>query len=156
MWPTEFNSVQQTLESGSGPGGRRVRFPIARYATWVRNTQPAKMWEWLEILSEDESITVREACVRALNDLANVDAARALTLIDKILESIPKDREGGDRLSTSAVQILTGWYVWRNEPTACAAIARITSNIAERANQARHIPFAIRELLTHGATEDPG
>ena len=150
------STIIQELDTLVRDPSPRVRFPIARYATWVRNTQPAKMWEWLEILSEDESITVREACVRALNDLANIDAARALTLIDKILESIPKDREGGDRLTTSAVQILTGWYVWRNEPAAYAAIARITSNIAERANQAGHIPFAIRELLTHGAMEDPG
>ena len=111
-------TIIQTLDTLVKDPSPRVRFPIARYATWIRNTQPAKMWEWLEILSEDESITVRDACVHALNDLANVDSARALTLIDKILESISKDREGGDKLTKSAVQILTGWYVWRNEPTA--------------------------------------
>jgi hypothetical protein len=152
---TDTTIIQQldTLVRDPSP---RVRFPIARYATWVRNTQPAKMWEWLEILSEDESITVREACVWALNDLANLDAPRALTLIDKILESIPKDREARVKLAKSAVQVLTGWYVWKNEPAARAAIARITSNVAAHANQAGHIPFAIRDLLTYGAMEDYG
>jgi hypothetical protein len=149
-------TIIQTLDSLVKDPSPRVRFPIAQYATWIRNTQPAKMWEWLEIFSEDESITVRDACVHALNHLANVDSARALTLIDEILESVSKDLEGGDKLTKNAVQILTGWYVWRNEPAASGAIARITSNIAERANQAGHIPFAIRELLTHGAIEDPG
>ena len=149
-------TITQTLDTLVKDPSPRVRFPIAQYATWIRNTQATKMWAWLEILSEDESITVRDACVHALNHLANVDSARALTLIDEILESVSKDLEGGDKLTKSAVQILTGWYVWRNEPTASGAIARITSNIAERANQAGHIPFAIRELLTHGAMEDPG
>lgn len=150
------STIIQTLDTLVRDPSPRVRFPVARYATWIHKSQPTKMWEWLEILSEDESISVRDACAHALNNLANVDAARALTLIDKILESVPKDREGGDRLTKSAVQILTSWYVWRNEPAASAAIARITSNIAERANQAGHIPYAIRELLTHGAMEDPG
>jgi hypothetical protein len=149
-------AIVQRLDTLVKDPSPRVRFPIAQYSTWIRKTQPAKMWEWLEILSKDESITVRDACVHALDDLAHVDAARALKLVDEIVESVPKDREGGDRLTTSAVRILTGWYVWRNETVASAAIARITSNVAAHANQAGHIPFAIRDLLTYGAMEDSG
>lgn len=49
--------------------------------------------------------TVRDACVPALNHLAEVDSARALTLIDEILESVSKDLEGGDKLTKNAVQM---------------------------------------------------
>jgi hypothetical protein len=133
-----------------------VRYPIARYVTGIRETHPAQMWEWVEALSEDESMSIREACVQALGKLATIDATRSLTLMVQILEGIPNDQEGADRLTCTTVQALTCWYVWRNSPIAKAAISGITSNILERARQAGNMLYVLREPLTHGSMDESG
>jgi hypothetical protein len=133
-----------------------VRYPIARYATWIHKTHPDKMWEWIEMLSQDESISVREACVQALDQLSRLDATRSLTLIDRILENIPANREGVDRLTRATVHALTIWYVWQNEPVAAMTVEKIASNILDRTGQAGNMVFPLREPLTHGSMDDPG
>ena len=66
-----------------------VRYPIARYATWIHKTHPDKMWEWIEMLSQDEHQCAR--CLRpALDQLSRLDATRSLTLIDRILGIFPR------------------------------------------------------------------
>jgi hypothetical protein len=114
------------------------------------------MWEWLETLSKDKNITVREGCVHALDYLANLDADRALKLIDEVLAGVHKDGGGAKELTKYSVQALTAWYVQRNESAARTALDRITSNVAEYADQAISIPFMLRDPLTHGSIDEQG
>jgi hypothetical protein len=51
---------------------------------------------------------------------------------------------------------LTAWYVQRNESAARTALDRITSNVAEYADQAISIPFMLRDPLTHGSIDEQG
>jgi hypothetical protein len=175
--------LESTVRSAGDLGGLEVRFLEQSRLRDFLDTKPVGQWlrqVHLGIEADQVSLPlVQQICkenlrryfkdVAMVDDFASLDTrssrllldrvkdpTRALTLIDEILESVPKDREGGDNLTKDAIQILTGWYVWKNEPAASAAIARITSNVAERAKQAVHIPFAIREVLTHGAMEDSG
>ena len=149
-------AIIQTLDVLVKDPSATVRYPIAHYTTWIRQTHPGRMWEWIEALAKDESITVREACVQTLEKLAHVDAPRSLTLMGQILENIPRDREGSDRLTRTTVQALTGWYVWRNETAAKAIIEQIAANVLERASHAGNMLFVLREPLTHGLMEGSG
>ena len=149
-------AIIQTLDTLLKDPSARVRYPIAHYATRLHKTYPNKMWEWLEALSEDESITVREACVHSLDQLARLDAPRALGIIDRILENVPEDREQASRLTTAAVQSLTNWYVWQDKPAAKASVDKISSNIVKRAKQASSMLYVLRNPLTHGAMDDMG
>jgi hypothetical protein len=149
-------AIIQTLDTLLKDPSAKVRYPIAHYAIRLHKTFPDKMWVWLEALSEDESITVREACLHSLDQLARLDASRALGVIDRILENVPEDREEGRRLTTAAVHILTTWYVWQNKSAAKTSVDKITSNIVKRAKQASSMPFVLRDPLTHGAMDDTG
>jgi hypothetical protein len=149
-------AIIQTLDTLLKDPSAKVRYPIAHYAIRLNKTFPDKMWEWLEALSEDESITVREACLHSLDQLARLDAPRALGIIVRILENVPEDREEAGRLTTAAVQSLTNWYVWQDKPTAKALVDRVTTNIVKRAKQASSMLYVLRNPLTHGAMDDMG
>ena len=148
--------ILQTLEVLLRDTSAKVRYPIARYAIWMHKTDPAKMWKWLETLSKDKNISVREGCVHALDHLAKLDADRALELMDEVLVGAPAGEKEAEELTKYAVQALTNWYVWRDQLAARGAIERITSNVAEYADQAGSIPFVLRDLLTHGSMDDHG
>jgi hypothetical protein len=149
-------AILETLEQLFRDPSAKVRFPIARYALWLHKAHPARMWEWIETFSKDKNIAVREGCVHALDYLANLNADRALKLIDKVLAGAPKDGEGAKKLIKYSVQALTAWYVQKNESAARAALEGITSNIVECADQAISIPFMIREPLTCGSIDEQG
>jgi hypothetical protein len=149
-------AIFQTLEALRRDPSAKVRYPIARYALWLHKTHLAKMWEWLESLSKDKNVAVREGCVHALDYLANLDADRALKLIDEVLAGVHKDVEVAKELTKYSVQALTAWYVQRNESAARTALDRMTSDIAQYADQAISIPFMLRDPLTHGSIDEQG
>jgi hypothetical protein len=150
------SAILQTLNALLEDPSAKVRYPIARYALWLHKSNPLKMWEWLETLSKDKSLAVREGCVHALDHLGNLDANRALKLMDDILMATPKEVDEGKELTRYAVQALTAWYVQADVPAAKAAVERITASVTIHADQAGIIPHRIREFLTLGAIDELG
>lgn len=150
------SAILETLETLLNDPSAKVRYPIARYALWLHKSNPRKMWEWLETLSKDRSVAVREGCVHALDHLGNLDANRALKLMDDILLAIPKEADEASELTRYAVQALTAWYVQADVAAAKAAVERITANVTEYADQAGIIPHRIREFLTTGSIDELG
>lgn len=150
------SAILQTLDTLLKDPSAKVRYPIARYALYLHKSNPIKMWEWLETLSKDMSLAVREGCVHALDHLGNLDANRALKLMDDILLATPKEVDEGKELTRYAVQALTAWYVQVDVPAAKAAAGRIAANVTEHADQASIIPHRIREFLTLGAIDELG
>lgn len=148
--------ILQTLDTLLNDPSAKVRYPIARYALWIHKSYPLKMWEWLEMLSKDKALAVREGCTHALDHLGNVDANRALKLIDDILLATPKATDEGKELTRYAVQALAAWYVQVDVPAAKAAVERITTNVTEHADQASIIPHRIRDFLTVGGIDEYG
>jgi len=83
------------------------------------------MWVWLEALSEDESINRGEKHVSTRFDqLARLDASRALGVIDRILENVPEDREEGRRLTTSRLWRILTHMVCVAEQARCEDVGR--------------------------------
>ena len=149
-------ALLRTLDAMSEDPSARVRYVIARYSLRIHKTFPLKMWEWLKLLSKDKAIAVREGCVHALDHLGNVDAERALQLIDDILVAIPEGSDESKEVTRYAVQALTAWYVQVDVSAARRALERITGNVTQYADQAIVIPHRIREFLTIGAVDTPG
>jgi hypothetical protein len=114
-------TILETLEQLFRDPSAKVRYPIARYALWLHKAHPATMWEWLETFSKDKNIAIREGCVHAKDYLANLNADRALKLVDKVLAGAPKEGKGAEELIRYSVQALTAWCVERNESAARGA-----------------------------------
>jgi hypothetical protein len=148
-------SVLDALDRLARDATAVVRYHIARHCTVLHKTDPIRMWLWLDGLSDDVSMSVREATVFTLDHLARAYPDRALALVASILEGIPSERTGAERVEEACVRSLVNFHLWRGTPTATAVIDKITCSLATRHSQAANMLFIMREPLTHGATEAP-
>lgn len=144
-------SVLDALDRLARDPAAVVRYHIARHCTVLHKTDPARMWLWLDGLSADVSMSVREATVFTLDHLARAYPDRAMALVASILEGIPSGRIGADRVEEACVRSLVNFHLWRGTPAATAAIDTITCSLATRHSQAADMLFVMREPLTHGA-----
>jgi hypothetical protein len=84
--------------------------------------------------------------------LASVEPGHALTLIVSIAEYTPEEQTGADRVLRAATQSLVAFHVQKADPTATAAVDKISSNVSE--HSAAAMLLVLREPLTHGNIED--
>jgi len=102
------------------------------------------MWDLVERFAHDKSVQVRKSTVLALDQLARPKPQRSLRLISEILESTDVSQEGTDDLRRLAVQVLTQYYIWRNDKTAETSILKLISELPRTNAETGNMTFPLR------------
>lgn len=133
-----------------------VRLQIASHCVWLHTSAPEPMWGWLEQLTKDESMAVRQAAVNSLGNLGRVYAERAVPLVSRVPDKIDSSVEGADKVLETCVQVLAGLYVWRGNSKAGEIMKKVASGTSVTAMDPGDMLFLLREPLTHGAVGETG
>ena len=133
-----------------------VRFQVAIYLNSLYYTAPELMWELLERMSrEDQSRGVLQGMlVGSLNPLAPHHPDRVTDCVLAIFERF-RDGNGAAELRRHCASIITGLYLWQNQPVCGELVGKIIENPATYSTEANQIVFDIRNWLNVGPIEPP-
>jgi hypothetical protein len=130
-----------------------VRSRISTYVIRLYQEQPDAMWELVDLFARDKSTQVRKSIVHALDQLARAHPERSLQLVAEILERTDASQPGADELRRYAIQVLTGYYIWRGDGTAYTAILKLVSMLPKTNREVANMTFPLRHGMMAKAIE---
>jgi hypothetical protein len=127
-----------------------VRFQIAWRLMELYERALAAMWELLESLAVDPNYRIRLEVIDKLNQwLARPHPARALAIVVDMLEEAGTALGKPEEVATACIACLTGYYLWRDDPTAKAAIEEMVEGLPGNAHDAGKVFPTLREALKY-------
>jgi hypothetical protein len=132
-----------------------VRFQVARLAGLFHDRAPDRMWELVSLLSADPNYRNRIAIVDLLSDLGRAYPERAMTQLVSILDSAPTALGKADELAQHCIGSLIGYYAWRVDPIAQAALDRIIGSLPGTATRAVKMIHPLRDALKYTEPANP-
>lgn len=133
-----------------------VRFQIAWRLMQLHERAPEAMWELVESLAVDPNYRIRLEVIDKLNQwLARPHPDRALAIVVKMLEQAGTALGKPEEVAIACIACLTGYYLWRDDPTAKAAIERIVEGLPANAHSAGRVFPTLREALKYDEPGDP-
>ena len=122
-----------------------VRSRIAAAILGLYNAQRDHMWELIEHFARDQSTQVCRSILHALDQLARAHPERALAMVSAILKDADATQPGGDDLQRYAIQVLTGYYVWRGDATAQKVVLGLVSSLPAVTDKVANMTFTLRQ-----------
>ncbi len=132
-----------------------VRFQVARLAGLFHDRAPDHMWALVSLLSADPNYRNRVAIVDLLSDLGRAYPERAMTLLVSILDNAPTALGKPGELAQHCIGSLIGYYAWRGNPMAEAALDRIIASLPGTASQAVKMIHPLRDALKYAEPANP-
>ena len=113
------------------------------------------MWELIESLATDPNYRIRAEVIAKLDQCARALPGRALAIVSKMLEEAGAARGKPEEVAKSCIACLTGYYLWRDEPTAKASVERIVTELPTTAHNAGRVFPTLRYALQYTEPANP-
>jgi hypothetical protein len=127
-----------------------VRFQVGWRLMQLHERAPEAMWELVESLAVDPNYRIRIEVIDKLNQwLARPNPDRALAIVVEMLEQAGTALGKPEEVATACIACLTGYYLWRDDPTAKAAIERMVEGLPASAHDAGRVFPTLREALKY-------
>jgi hypothetical protein len=132
-----------------------VRLQVASRLWLLNKTAPDRMWAAVERMSTQDSSTgvLRWLVNDSLGRLAQLDAHRVIRLVRAILARFDSGPGVGE-LRDRCWDILTGWYVWRDEQEAREALFQLAATRPLPVSDAGYVCGDLRQAVI--AEKGPG
>jgi hypothetical protein len=133
-----------------------VRFQVAWRLLKLYERAPEVMWNLIETFAVDPNYRIRREVIHKLDEcLARPYPERALAIVVKMLEDAGTARGKPEEVSEDAVACLTGYYLWRNDSTAKAAIDTLVERLPETAHNMGHTFPRLRNARNYVEPANP-
>ena len=125
-----------------------VRYQIAIHLANLYRTARDEMWSLLEHFTvEEDSTGVIRGLAAPLNRLAGPHGDRVAESTARIFERTAGG-DGADAVKEMCISLLSGLYIWQDQPVAGKVIKVVASDPVSRSTEIRHLLHSIRGGLT--------